>query len=149
MSVAARLYESHRETLQTALKAVRVRDHWSPFRESPSTKLHGEDAPRDGKARFQAQLGKPFDLDQPGTIGTLGAEVSPYTRQPLGITYPKSDPAALFAASRKAMSGWMKASAAERAGVITEMLFAMEKNAFENAHATMHTAGQGYVMAFL
>lgn len=110
MSVASRLYEQHSETLQTALNAVRTRDHWSPFRESPSAKLHGEDAPRLGKARFEAQLGRAFDLDQPGTIGSLGAEVSPYTRQPSGITYPKSDPAALFAASRKAMSGWMKAS---------------------------------------
>lgn len=148
MSVAARLYDKHRETLDTALKAVRIRDHWSPFRESPSAKLHGEEAPRLGKSRFEAQLGKPFDLEQPGTIGTVGAEVSPYTREPLGITYPKSDPAALFAASRKAMSGWTKASVEERAGIITEMLFAMERNAFENAHATMHTAGQGYVMAF-
>ncbi|HCY56103.1 MAG TPA: hypothetical protein DF715_11420, partial [Oceanicaulis sp.] len=143
MSVAARLYDQHRETLDTALKAVRIRDHWSPFRESPSAKLHGEEAPRLGKSRFEAQLGKPFDLEQPGTIGTVGAEVSPYTREPLGITYPKSDPAALFAASRKAMSGWTKASVEERAGIITEMLFAMERNAFENAHATMHTAGQG------
>ena len=148
MSNAAQLYDQHRETIEAALKAVRTRDHWSPFKESPSGKLHGEDAPVRGKARFEAQLGKPFDLDQPGTIGTVGAEVSPYTRKALGITYPKSDPATLFAAARKAMDGWMKTSPAERAGIVTEMLFAMEKNAFENAHATMHTAGQGYVMAF-
>ncbi len=147
-AAAAQLFDRHRPVLMDALNAVRTRDQYSPFKESPSKKLHGEDAPREGRARFEAQLGRPFELDHPGVIGTVGAEVSPFTREPLGVSYPKCDPDALFTAARKAMKGWAEASPETRAGVVLDMLFEMEKDAFENAHATMHTAGQGYVMAF-
>lgn len=149
MSRAAELADRHRPVLDAALEAVRVRDQYSPFKESPSKKLHGDDAPRDGRARFEARLGRRFELDQPGETGRVGAaEVSPYTREPLGIDYPRCEPGALVQAARRAMAAWAAASPEIRAGVILEMLFEMEKDAFENAHATMHTAGQGFVMAF-
>jgi len=148
-AAAAQMSADQREVLDAALKAVRVRDQFSPFKESPSKKLHGEDAPRLGLERYQARLGKPFELDQPGEIGRVGAaEISPYTRAPLGIDYPRCESDALVKAARSAMGGWAAASPDTRAGVLIDMLFELEKDAFENAHATMHTAGQGFVMAF-
>lgn len=142
------LSRRHAPRLQAALHACATREQWSPFRESPSSKIHGEAAPADGKARFEAMLGRPFELDQPGTIGRVGHEISPYTQEKLGIAYPNSDPDALFAAARDAMTPWNRLSPEERAGVCFEMAFALEEQAFVNAHATMHTAGQAYLMAF-
>jgi phenylacetic acid degradation protein paaN len=144
----ADLAARHAHHLKAALKACATREQWSPFKESPSSKIHGEERPAEGKARFDGMLGRPFNLDQPGTIGTVGHEVSPYTLEPLGIAYPKSDPDALFAAARDAMTGWNRLTPEERAGVCLEMAFALEEQAFANAHATMHTAGQAYLMAF-
>lgn len=144
----AELAERHAPHLNAALDACATRAHWSPFKESPSSKIHGESRPAEGRTRFEALLDQPFDIDQPGTIGTVGYEISPYTLRPLGITYPKSDPDALFQAAREAMRGWIELSPGERAGVCFEMAFALEEQAFVNAHATMHTAGQAYLMAF-
>ena len=145
---AAKFARQHEATLEQALEACRTRAYWSPFKESPSSKIHGNEKPAEGKAAFEAMLGKPFDLDQPGEIGRTGYEVSPYTQKPLGIDYPKADPDALFAAARAAMPGWNALTPEERAGVCLEMAFRLEDQAFANAHATMHTAGQSYLMAF-
>lgn len=138
----------HAATLAAALEACATRAHWSPFKESPSAKIHGPERPAEGKAGFEALLGKPFELDQPGEIGRTGCEISPYTQKPLGIDYPKVDPDALFAAARDAMRSWMRTDADERARLCLDMAFALEDQAFVNAHATMHTAGQSYLMAF-
>lgn len=144
----ADLAKRHAPQLQAALNACATREQWSPFKESPSSKIHGEARPAEGKAGFEALLGKAFELDQPGTVGTVGHEISPYTLEPLGIAYPKSDPDTLFDAARAAMKPWDRLSPDERAGVCFEMAFALEEQAFINAHATMHTAGQAYLMAF-
>ena len=91
------LFERHAATLERALAAIAERGYWSPYSESASPKVYGEGAAEAGKAAFDALLGKPFALDQPGTVGTVGREVSPFGF-PLGITYPKADLDALFAA---------------------------------------------------
>jgi phenylacetic acid degradation protein paaN len=146
---ATQTRSDRRKVLEAALEAVRLRDQFSPFKESPSKKLHGEAAPRLGKERFQERLGKPFELDQPGEIGRVGeAEISPYTRKPLGIDYPRCDPGSLIKSARAAMESWAATSPDTRADVLIDMLFELEKDTFETAHATMHTAGQGFVMAF-
>jgi phenylacetic acid degradation protein paaN len=148
LSQAAALYDRHREHLAAGLEACASRAYWSPFTESPSARLHAPGRPEAGKAQFDALLGQPFDLDQPGETGRVGYEVSPYTGQPLGIDYPRVDPDALFSAAKTAMRDWQNLTPDERAGVCFELAFAMEEQAFANAHATMHTAGQAYLMAF-
>jgi phenylacetic acid degradation protein paaN len=140
---------SHSETLQRATEACRTRQHWSAFYESPSTKLHGEQAPKLGQQAFEQQLGKPFQLKQPGEIGRLGEEVSPYTQKPLGIDYPAIDPEAICQAALKAMRQWQGVDAERRALIGVEMLRALEAQLFENSHATMHTAGQSFMMGFV
>ncbi|HET6565682.1 MAG TPA: aldehyde dehydrogenase family protein [Xanthomonadales bacterium] len=140
---------SHTETLQRATEACRTRQHWSAFFETPSTKLHGETAPKLGLQAFEQQLGRPFELDQPGEIGRLGKEVSPYTQEALGIDYPAIDVGQVCQAALKAMRQWQKIDPDQRALIGVEMLRALEAQLFENSHATMHTAGQSFMMGFV
>ena len=101
-----------------------------------------------GAAAFRAQLGHRFELDQPGTIGRLGAEVSPYTLEPLGIDYPRADVDALFTAARLAMSPWAAATPQARLGVCMEIVDRLYEGVFETAQAVMHTAGQSGPMSY-
>ncbi len=138
----------HADLIESALDAIRTRRAWSPFRDSPSTKIHGPDKPVAGKAAFEAQLGQRFALDLPGVTDWVGAEVSPYTQQPLGITYPVSTPEALIAAAQAAMPDWAAASPDLRAALCVEMAVRLYDANFEMAHGVMHVAGQSYTQAF-
>ena len=48
----------------------------------------------------------------------------------------------------EAMPAWRKTSMETRLGVCLEILDRCAGQLFENAHATMHTSGQSYIMAF-
>jgi len=141
------LFEKHRATLDQALAAMRSRGFWSPYLEIPSPKVYGESAAADGKAAFDALLGKPFDLDQPGRTGWLAPERSPYGVE-LGVSYPVCDADALIAAGQAAMPGWRRAGPAGRVGVCLEALERINRRSFEMSHAVMLTSGQGWMMAF-
>jgi phenylacetic acid degradation protein paaN len=143
------LMEKHSETLQAARAACDSRGQWSAFKESPSTKIHGEQAPVDGRLAFESQLHRPFELDQPGEIGRLGHEISPYTQEALGIDYPSIDVDAVCAAAVQAKNSWARVDPDHRAAVCIELLKSLEKRSFENTFATMHTAGQSYMMGFV
>ncbi len=142
------LFERHRDRLEQALQASKTRGYWSPFTESPSRKLHPPGAREAGRARFEALLDAPFPLTLPGERGRVGDEVSPYTRRPLGIDYPAVDPEPLIAAMVAALPRWRDASPRARVGVCMELLERLAADVFANAWATMHTAGQGFMMAF-
>jgi phenylacetic acid degradation protein paaN len=139
----------HRELLERAAAVCVSREQWSGFVESPSTKIHGEEAPALGKAAFEARLNRPFELDQPGTSGRVGEEISPYTLEPLGIDYPCAEVGALCDAAVQAMRSWQQVEPDTRAMVCIELLKSLEQRLFENAHATMHTAGQSFMMGFV
>jgi phenylacetic acid degradation protein paaN len=81
-------------------------------------------------------------------MGRTGAEVSPYTGESLGITYPKMDVEVLYQAVVEGMPAWRKAGPQTRIGICLEILDRCAGQLFENAHATMHTSGQSYIMAF-
>ncbi len=138
----------HRATLDKALDACAHRHSWTAYPESPSSKIHGEEKPAAGRARFEALLGTDYPLQQPGEIGRTGAELSPYTGEPLGISYPKMDVGVLYDAIAQAMPAWRAAPADTRIGICLEILDRCAGQLFENAHATMHTSGQSYIMAF-
>jgi phenylacetic acid degradation protein paaN len=140
---------THSELLKKAVEVCRTREQWSAFVESPSTRIHGEAAPEQGKAAFEAHLNRPFELDQPGEAGRLGAEVSPYTLEPLGADYPAPDVDALCWAARQAGNSWRPVDPDTRAMICIELLKSLEKRLFENAYATMHTAGQSFMMGFV
>lgn len=141
------LFERHRATLAGAVRAIRSRECWSAYPEVPSGKIYGETAKDEGKAAFDARLNKPFALDQPGTVGRVGAEVSPFGTK-LGVTYPKADLDALLPAAQKAISAWRKAGVETRVGVALEILHRLNRRSFEIANAVMHTTGQAFMMAF-
>lgn len=142
------LIARHAPTLASAIDAVETRKSWSPYSDSPSTKIHGPDKPGAGKAAFEARLGTTFDLGQPGVVGEVGEEVSPFTQKPLGILYPKSDPEALVAAAVGAMGDWREADLELRIALCLEMAARLYDRNFEMAHAVMHVAGQSYTQAF-
>lgn len=141
-------FAKHRVTLDKSLDACEKRYAWTAYPESPSSKIHGEEKPRAGKARFESMLDTDYLLEQPGEIGRTGAEVSPYTRAPLGITYPDMDVEVLYQSIANARPAWSKADPKVRLGVCLEILDRCADQLFENAHATMHTSGQSYIMAF-
>lgn len=145
--MATQWFEKHQARLEQAVATIQSRAAWSPFNDSPSRKVHGDAVDR-GAAAFQARLNQPFELDQPGTRGRTGREVSPYTGEPLGINYPKADLNELYAAARAALPEWRDASARGRVGVCMEMVERLNRSSFESTNAIMHTTGQSFPMAF-
>jgi len=141
------LFERHRATLDRAVQAIGERSYWSAYPESASPKNYGEGAAEAGKAAFDARLGKRFALTQPGTVGHVGSEKSPFGMA-LGVTYPKSDLDALLAAAGRAEDQWRKAGPEAWAGVSLEIIARLNRASFEIAHAVMHTTGQAFMMAF-
>ena len=140
-------FERHRATLDRAVQAIGERSYWSAYPESASPKNYGEGAAEAGKAAFDARLGKRFALTQPGTVGHVGSEKSPYGMA-LGVTYPKADLDALFAAASRAEDQWKKAGPDAWAGVSLEIIARLNRASFEIANAVMHTTGQAFMMAF-
>ncbi len=141
------LFERHAAMLERAVAAIADRGYWSAYSESPSPKVYGEGAAEGGKATFDSLRDKPFALGQPGTVGTVGREVSPFGF-PLGIRYPKPDLDALFAAVAKAQLQWRKAGPEAWVGVCAETLNRINRQSFLFANAVMHTTGQAFMMAF-
>ena len=141
------LFSKHEDTLQKALAAIETRGYWSPFVEMPSPKVYGETANADGEAAFKAHLNQTFELDQPTTGETVGAEVSPFGF-PLGIRYPKAAPDTLLAAAASAQANWRRAGPQAWIGVSLEILARVNRASFEIGYSVMHTTGQAFMMAF-
>ncbi|MDH4089570.1 MAG: phenylacetic acid degradation protein PaaN [Cyclobacteriaceae bacterium] len=143
------LFEKHEATINDAIAALHARTFYAAFPENPSPAVYGESADSDGKEKFQALLGKRFDeLNQAGAEHWIGREESPYTQDALGVSYPSLSAEILIARSGKAFHGWRKIGLKARAGILMESLERIKGRFFEIAYATMHTTGQGYMMAF-
>jgi phenylacetic acid degradation protein paaN len=139
------LFEKHEDTLRHAVAAIKRREYWSAYPESP--RAYSDEAPAAGEVAFQARLGSYFQLDQPQSGVSSGGESSPYGVE-LGVTYPTATVEQLIAAAGAAMATWGKASTEERIGVCLEILDRLRDNSFEMAHAVMQTTGQAFLMAF-
>jgi len=139
------LLAKHEDTLKRALHAIKSREYWSPYPESP--RAYGEDAPQVGEEAFQARLGRRFAIDQPSSGTSGGDETSPYGIE-LGITYPTAGVDELVNAAQTAMQIWGKASIEDRVGVCLEILDRLKGRAFEMAYAVMQTTGQAFLLAF-
>ncbi len=141
------LIAKHQNIIDNAVKANHERTFYAQYPEHP--KAYGEEAPAKGETAFKSLLNQPFSrLKQKVIAGWAGEEVSPYTQQPLGITYPVIATDELVKAGRRAGNRWAQLSAAERAGILTETLEKIKDHFFEIAHATMHTTGQSFIMSF-
>ncbi|HEY6740363.1 MAG TPA: phenylacetic acid degradation protein PaaN [Actinopolymorphaceae bacterium] len=139
-----------RVLLDEALAAIRSRQHYSAFPESPSPRVYGAEAASAGQAAFEAWKGRTFPLSTPGASGTVASENSPYGI-PMDIAYPRVTEDGLdelFAAAAAGRRRWRGAGADGRLDVCLEILRRLHGRAFELANAVMATTGQGFVMAF-
>lgn len=137
----------HQVLLQEAAAACDARGYFSVFPESASPRIYGEQAAAEGQAAFEARRAKPFELDLPGVIGSVGREISPYGF-PLDIRYPKVDAEVLLPAMQQAQAQWLAAGPKAWAAACVEILQRLNRHSFEMAHAVMHTTGQAFMMAF-
>ncbi len=141
------LFDRHSALLARAAEALRTRAFWTPFPEVPSGKLYGENAKAEGIAAFEALVGNAFDIPGHPETRRVGRENAPWGKR-LAISYPAADPAALIAASEKAAGPWAAADPETRAGILLEALTRLNAMSFLIGHATMHTTGQAFPMAF-
>jgi phenylacetic acid degradation protein paaN len=142
-------FEKHKNTLTKAIEALHARTFFAAFPEHPSPTIYGETADAYGQAKFKATLGKKYeDLQQSGAEGWAGQEESPYLQEPLAVSYPIFSPDTLVENAKASFHVWRKVSVEERVGILMESLERMKARFFEIAYATMHTTGQGYMMAF-
>ncbi len=143
------LFQKHQALLNKAIEALHSRTFYAAFPEHPAPAVYGETADADGQAKFKAATGKKFEeLKQANPEAWVGQEESPYLQESLGITYPAFSTATLIDRSKKAFHVWRKVTVNDRAGILLESLERVKKRFFEVAYATMHTTGQGYMMAF-
>jgi phenylacetic acid degradation protein paaN len=143
------LFEKHQNTLLKAIDALHARTFYAAFVEHPAPAVYGETADADGQAKFKSLLGNKFsELKQAGESGWAGQEESPYLQEPLNISYPIFSSATLVDRAKTSFHLWRKVSEKDRAGILLETLERVKARFFEVAYATMHTTGQGYMMAF-
>lgn len=143
------LFEKHKDILNEAIDALHERGFFAAYPEHPSPSIYGETADEEGRKKFQSSMGKKFEeLKQTNAEGWIGVEESPYLQEPLNIQYPSFGVETLVGNAKKAFNQWRKVDVEDRAGILIESLERVESRFFEVAYATMHTTGQGYMMAF-
>ena len=143
------LFKKHQPLISKAIEALHSRTFYAAYPEHPAPAVYGETADADGQAKFKAMLGNKFnELKQNNPEGWAGQEESPYLQEALNISYPTYSVATLIKNAKSAQQTWRKVSAEDRAGILAESLERVKGRFFEIAYATMHTTGQGYMMAF-
>lgn len=143
------LFSKHQHTLSKAIEALHARTFYAAFPEHPAPAVYGETADADGQAKFKSYLGNTFaELKQTGTTHWAGQEESPYLQEALNIQYPTSNVPTLINNASQAFNAWRKMSVEDRTGILMESLERIKGRFFEIAYATMHTTGQGFMMAF-
>jgi phenylacetic acid degradation protein paaN len=143
------LFEKHKEFLQRAITALHERTFFAAYPENPSKTIYGENADEEGQDFFKKSLGQKFqELNQDRAESWIGDEESPYLNKSLDISYPGFSSSFLLEQAKSSLGIWKKKSPEERAGILVESLEGVKKRFFDIAYATMHTTGQGYMMAF-
>ena len=143
------LFEKHQGSISKAIEALHARTFYAAFVEQPNPAVYGEAADAEGQAKFKSRLGQKFEeLKQGSPSSWAGQEESPYLQEPLNVSYPIFSTAALIERANTSFHQWRKVSAKDRAGILMESLDRVKARFFEVAYATMHTTGQGFMMAF-
>lgn len=143
------LFKKHETILEKAIQALHDRTFFAAFPEHPAPAVYGETADAEGQKKFKEFLGKKFsELMQNDPEGWAGQEESPYLQESLKVEYPIFSPETLITRAKKSFHQWRKIKPKERAGILIEALERIKARFFEIAYATMHTTGQGYMMAF-
>ena len=103
------LYKTHQPRLDRARDACRTRAAFSAFADQPALYPDYADARAAGEVAFKGRIGQDYATAQPGGLDWVGEEVSPYTLDPLGITYSRCDLDALFVAAISGIATWSAA----------------------------------------
>ncbi|MCS6990838.1 MAG: phenylacetic acid degradation protein PaaN [Chitinophagales bacterium] len=140
------LFSKHQQKLEAAVQALKQRHYFFAYPESP--KQYPESAAMEAQQAFKSWTGTRFSLGQMEGDAWHGEEVSPFTRQALGIRYPIYEPSRLVHQVNLATASWRRASVQERVGVLMEALDYVKDRFFEMAIATQHTTGQSWLMSF-
>lgn len=141
------LSEQQKNSLDKAIAAIKDRNFYAHHPEHPGA--YTEDDAKNGKTAFEQQLNKPFtQLLQTETTTQTADETSPYTKQKLGISYPTTNTNTLINNANTALQQWRQTTPDTRAAILIEALEQIKNRYHEIAHATMHTTGQSFVMAF-
>lgn len=141
------LFEKHKAILEDAIKALGTRAYYTPYPESP--KAYAEDSDQKAKAFISSVMNNNFDeLHQGQGENWIGGEISPFLQLGIGVKYPSYDVSTYVQNGLNAQKTWSKASTEVRAGILIESLDRIKNRFFDIAYATMHTTGQGYMMAF-
>ncbi|MFN0202217.1 MAG: aldehyde dehydrogenase family protein [Bacteroidia bacterium] len=149
LAAPSELYQKHQAAIEKAIRAVHTRDFYAYYPEHPSVKNYGETAQQEGRNAFEAQLHHNFTLAQEGDSSLLAEEISPYTLENLGITYPRNaHPEDYAKLGKRAFLKWQKLPLETRAAFLMEIVENLKARFFELAYATMHTSGQSFAMAF-
>ncbi|WP_104090129.1 aldehyde dehydrogenase family protein [Arthrobacter sp. GMC3] len=138
------LASRHHPLLADAAAAVNTRVSFSAFAGREPSGPRGGDA----DALFSSVLAAPLNL--PGHSGTLTLqidEVSPWTRLPLGVSYPRAQTQALTDNAQTAQITLSALTIDERAGLCVEMIERMFAANEVLGLAAMHTTGQGRGMS--
>src|SRR3954468_3383060 len=122
----------HQNTIDNAVKANHERAFYSQYPEHP--KAYGENAIEQGSERYQQLLKKPYkQLLQTGELSWAGEEVSPYTLEPLGITYPVFGADDLVEKAAAAAPQWRNTIVSVRADILVEALEGIRERFFDIA----------------
>ncbi len=140
------LYTKHKEILNKSIDALHLRTFFAAYPEHP--KAYPEDGDANGRNTFKTHLGRKFEELKVDTSQWIGSEESPYTQEKTGISYPSLTVSEYLEKSKGSLKDWNKVHVTERAGILVESLERFKERFFEVAYATMHTTGQGYMMAF-
>jgi len=134
-------YDAHRDTLLAAVEANSRRGAYTAY--APITPPNA----RDADEWVAARSGTTFMLSAPTSGRIRAAEVSPYTREPLGVTYSAPSVDEALSAATAAWPALRDASVRTRVGVGLESLAMIHARGAEFAAATAHTTGQSLGMA--
>ncbi len=141
------LFERHAATIERALdRDRRTRLLESVFRIA-SPKVYGEGAAEAGKAAFDALLGKPFALDQPGTVGTVGRESLALRHSARHHAIPRRTSTRCSRRSARAEREWRRRDR-KPGSAFRPRSCSGSTQSFLFANAVMHTTGQAFMMAF-
>lgn len=139
--------KSAKELMQEGQEALKQRTYYTAFPESP--KAYTEGSTEESQDSFARLLNQDFsELKSEGAQAWVGTEVSPYLMTGLGIRYPQFSTKTLISRAETAQMGWRSSSPDQRAEVLTDCLYRIQKRFFDLAVSTMHTTGQGYMMSF-
>lgn len=137
------LSSRHREKLQRAVEAVRIREFYEAFAEDPRAYAKPENSGLDTLLQSKFKLGGEVEAED-----WIGEEISPFTGEKLDVAYPVVGTGRLISSALEAQATWKSAELEDRIEILMNSLDGIADDFHLLAEATTHTTGQSFMMAF-